>query len=130
MNSPDRKSILCVEDDETCEMFAALYPEYQFVFATTVAEARQLAASRQFDLFMLDVRLPDGNGIELCREMKALSPQTPVVLCSGYARDVDIRIGLMAGADAYQIKPLNFDLLREVLQSLTSSSGQQPVRNH
>ncbi len=116
---PPHQYILCVEDDDdACELFRVTMPEYQFVFVSKRAEALEQAADGQAGLFLLDVLLPDCSGLELCRELKVLFPQTPVVFCSGAARDSDRRAGLGAGGTAYLVKPLNYDLLREVVQAL------------
>ena len=120
--------ILCVEDDaDAIELFSVMMPEYRFVFVSTRAEALKLAADGQAGLFLLDVLLPDCSGVELCRELKALSPYTPVVFCSGAARDSDRRAGLDAGGNAYLVKPLNYDLLREIVHSLLNPATQ-PAR--
>jgi DNA-binding response OmpR family regulator len=116
-----QQSVLCVEDDtDSWELFGFALSEFRLVFAETGAEAMKLASVEKFDLFLLDVCLPDGSGIELCRELKAFSPQTPVIFCSGMAREQDRRQGLDAGANAYLVKPLNYDLMKEVIQSLLS----------
>ncbi len=68
MPSPKRR-ILCVEDHETCELldFLLSYTEYDYVLRTaiTAAEGLLLAQHEQFDLCLLDLRLPDGSGLEL-----------------------------------------------------------------
>ena len=77
--------ILHVDDDPDIRlMMSACLREFGYVVATaaTNAEALELAKRIKFDLFILDVRLPDGNGIELCQRVNELQPDSPVVYYS------------------------------------------------
>ena len=73
--------------------------------ATTLAEARRRMAARRYDLFLLDFRLPDGDGIELLKKIRQTRNAVPVIAVT--ARDgVDDRVaGLNLGADDYVVKP-------------------------
>ena len=74
--------ILCVDDHrDTSEMLQLLLSEgdYEVQTAATIAEASSLAAESQFDLFVIDKRLPDGNGIDLCNILNQISPGVPCI---------------------------------------------------
>jgi DNA-binding response OmpR family regulator len=64
-----------------------------------------LIQAERFDLYLLDSRLPDLDGFELCRRMRALDAHTPILFFSGAAFEADKKRGIEAGADAYVIKP-------------------------
>jgi DNA-binding response OmpR family regulator len=61
--------------------------------------------TERFDLYVLDASLPDLDGFELCRRMRAFDPDTPILFFSGSAYEADKKRGIEAGADAYVIKP-------------------------
>jgi len=87
--------------------------------AGTVEDARWLATESSYDVLVLDVMLPDGDGFGLCRELRAAGNWTPVLLLT--ARDaVDDRVrGLDVGADDYLDKPFAFAELSARLRALT-----------
>jgi len=76
--------------------------------AKTVGHAYQalsLMQEERFDLVLLDARLPDLDGFELCRRMRIFDPYTPIIFFSGAAYEADKRRGMEAGANAYISKP-------------------------
>jgi len=86
--------------------------------AGTVAEACRLGQAERFDLYLLDSRFTDGNGLDLCRCLRQNSPRTPILFYSGDAYAVDVKNGLAAGADAYVAKPYFEELTEKILQLL------------
>jgi two-component system response regulator DevR len=102
-------SLLIVDDHEVVRQgLSALLgrrPEFQVVAeAGTVAEA--VAAARKFrpDLVVMDVRLPDGSGIEACREIRAEFPETRVVMLTSYPDEDAVLSAIIAGASGYLLK--------------------------
>jgi DNA-binding response OmpR family regulator len=71
----------------------------------TAAEALSSFQTEHFDLCLLDSRLPDLDGFELCRRMRALDLHTPILFFSGAAYEADKKRGIEAGADDYLVKP-------------------------
>jgi DNA-binding response OmpR family regulator len=117
-----RKRILFVEDHkDTWEIVAISLIGYEIIFASNFDEGLRLARRRRFDLFILDNWLPDGSGVELCRLIREFDPHTPIVFYSGAAHKDDIQGGLSAGAQAYLIKPVSFEELKQAVEKLTSS---------
>ena len=103
--------LLLVDDHEVVRQgLAALLarrPGFQVVAeAGTVAEA--LAASRRFhpDLVVMDVRLPDGTGIEACRDIRAEMPETRVVMLTSYPDEEAVLAAILAGASGYLLKQI------------------------
>ncbi len=80
---------------------------YRVVEAATAAGAREFGVADTTELMLLDINLPDGNGIDVCRALKQDRPFTPVVMVSSTHRTTQARLdGLAAGADAYLMEPV------------------------
>ena len=79
----------------------------------------------KFDLFILDVRLPDGNGIELCQKVNQLQPKSPVVYYSAYASDEEQEAALSVAGDAYLKKPVSATVLEKTIAELLERTGFQ-----
>ena len=74
--------------------------------AGSVAEAIALAARHEPDLVIMDVRLPDGSGIEACREIRAARPGTRVVMLTSYPDEEAVLSAIIAGASGYLLKQI------------------------
>jgi two-component system response regulator DevR len=74
--------------------------------AGTVADSIALAARHEPDLVIMDVRLPDGTGIEACREIRAGRPQTRVVMLTSYPDEEAVLSAIIAGASGYLLKQI------------------------
>ena len=116
-------SLLIVDDHEVVRQgLAALLgrrPEFQVVAeAGTVAEA--VAAARKFrpDLVVMDVRLPDGSGIEACREIRAEMPDTRVVMLTSYPDEDAVLSAIIAGASGYLLKQIRARDLVSALETV------------
>ncbi len=89
--------------------------------ASTLAEARAKIAHSDIDLVVLDVMLPDGNGLDLCREIKD-SSDILVLFLTGKTQVVDRIAGLDGGGDYYLVKPYDLDEFLSVVNSLLRRS--------
>jgi DNA-binding response OmpR family regulator len=119
--------ILCVEDDEdTCDLLRTIFElaHLPVVTAHTVAEGVSWAQRRHFDLYLIDSRLPDGTGLQLCRQLRSLEPATPIVFLSGEAFPADPQEGISAGAQAYLTKPVDPKLLEHTVLQLLRGRPQ------
>ncbi|MBA3687809.1 MAG: response regulator transcription factor [Chloroflexi bacterium] len=74
--------------------------------AGSVAESINLAARHEPDLVIMDVRLPDGSGIEACREIRAVRPETRVVMLTSYPDEEAVMSAIIAGASGYLLKQI------------------------
>ena len=72
--------------------------------AATVKEAVQAAARARPDVVIMDVRLPDGSGIEACRQIREARPETGVIMLTSYADDEALFASILAGASGYLLK--------------------------
>jgi DNA-binding response OmpR family regulator len=103
------QSVLVVEDESSIASFVALYLKnagYAVRTAATGSEALTLAAAETPSLIVLDLMLPDIDGIEVCRRIRQRS-DVPILMLTARDEDVDKIIGLEVGADDYLTKPFN-----------------------
>jgi two-component system response regulator RegX3 len=101
--------ILVVEDEESISQpFAEALRRAGFepVVTGSAAGALQLAAEREPDLIMLDLALPDGDGRDVCRELRRTS-DVPIVMLTARGTEMDKIVGLELGADDYVVKPFS-----------------------
>ncbi|MGH2464819.1 MAG: response regulator, partial [Candidatus Limnocylindrales bacterium] len=102
-------SLLIVDDHEVVRQgLVAMFdrrPEFQVVGeAGSVAEAIDAARRFEPDLVIMDVRLPDGSGVEACREIRAELPGTKVVMLTSYPDEEAVMSAIIAGASGYLLK--------------------------
>lgn len=108
MQSPPHFRVLCVDDDaDACEMLSELLKLSGIESQCThsAAEAWRMIRTGRFDLYVLDAWLPDLDGFEFCRQIRAIDSITPILFYSGAAYDSDREMGIGAGANAYLVKP-------------------------
>ena len=109
------KSILIVEDDRALGdglCLALKGPEAEPALCRTLSAARSALAAGDFDLLVLDVNLPDGNGLDFLRQLRAGGGGIPVILLTANDMEPDIVAGLESGADDYVTKPFSLAVLR------------------
>ncbi|MCI9554541.1 MAG: response regulator transcription factor [Oscillibacter sp.] len=109
------KSILIVEDDRALGdglCLALKGPEAEPALCRTLSAARSALAAGDFDLLVLDVNLPDGNGLDFLRQLRAGGGGIPVILLTANDMETDIVVGLESGADDYVTKPFSLAVLR------------------
>jgi two-component system response regulator RegX3 len=128
MISTDGRSVVLVVEDEPSYQEAlniGLTVEgFVVVGASTLAQARLLMLSTRPDLVLLDVMLPDGSGIDYCREIYD-SSRVPVIMVSARTSEVDVVLGLEIGAADYVTKPFR---LRELVARMRAVL-RRPVAN-
>ncbi len=123
-------NILLIDDDqELCELLSHWLSQEGFVvhacFDTASAQA-YLAAGHQVDAVILDVMLPDGNGLELLRKLRQEYAELPVLMLSARGEPTDRIIGLELGADDYLAKPCDPRELTARLRAVLRRSMSLP----
>ncbi len=114
--------ILCIDDHEdTSEMLKLVlaHENYEVDIAVTVQEALRTASTKEYDLYVMDRRLPDGSGLELCQKLTKITPGVPCIFYSGDAYDIHRSEAFAAGADDYVAKPDIDGLIESVHQLLS-----------
>lgn len=118
-----RAKILYVEDHEdTLELVRMVLRKDKFdvTTANTMEDGSYLARNQSFDLYLLDLWLPDGEGLDLARIIRKFDRDTPIVFFSAAAHEADRREALEAGAQAYLTKPATPSELCEVIKLLVN----------
>ena len=108
------KTILLIEDDENLSRgiaFTFQKEGYNVTCADTFTRGKELFSADNIDLIILDIGLPDGNGIDLCREIRNES-DVPIIMLTARDLETDEVSGLLAGADDYITKPFSLSVLR------------------
>ena len=124
------KRILVIEDEP--QMLLGLRDNlelegYEVETAADGEEGLQKAASFQPDLVILDVMLPRKNGFDVCRELRARSNSTPVVMLTARNQETDKVLGLELGADDYVTKPFSITELLARIRAVLRRAGSRPA---
>lgn len=117
MNQPKR--ILVIEDEQDISRIIKDYIQlqgYEVHIAVSGADGLQLAETLSPDFIILDIMLPDANGIELCRQLRDLTSM-PILILSARGSDTDKVLGLGFGADDYMTKPFSLSELNARIQA-------------
>lgn len=117
----EAKTILCVEDDRDCYellQFILENEDFKVVTCDSSAEGLHLAKQNNFSAIILDNRLADMSGVEICRQIRIYDKRTPIIFYSASAYPEDLEAGLAAGATDYLVKPNDFERLTETIKGL------------
>ena len=91
---------------------------YGVMTAGSVTEALELAKEVTFDLYILDVRLPDGTGYELCQKLREMRPGIPILYYSAYGDPAEVENALAKCGDAYLKKPVGIAEIENLVAKL------------
>ncbi len=134
MLAKNNKLVMILEDDtdlaEGIEL-SLQSEELNFIICKTIAEARKALELDQFDLLIFDINLPDGSGLEFCRELKQ-NVKIPIALLTAKGMEMDIVKGLESGADDYITKPFSLMVLRARIRALlrrNTTTSQREYRD-
>jgi two-component system phosphate regulon response regulator OmpR len=106
----DAPLLLLVDDDHRLRELTARYLEnqgYRVAPVAHLAGMRRELEKRHVDLIVLDLMLPDGDGLTACRDLRGAGVTTPVIMLTARGEDIDRIVGLEIGADDYLAKPCN-----------------------
>ncbi len=131
-----KQLLIIVEDDKSlnqglCKALAD--QNRQVISCQNICSAREQLALGGAALVLLDINLPDGNGLDFLQEIKAVSPSLPVIMLTANDTDMDIVEGLEKGADDYITKPFSLSVLRARvnarLRQTTDSTNEQVLES-
>lgn len=114
------KTILILEDDENLSRGIAFTFEkdgYHTISADSIKDGKRALEQHEADLVILDLGLPDGNGMDLCKEIRTYS-KIPMIMLTARDLETDEVAGLLAGADDYITKPFSLSVLRARVEAL------------
>ena len=119
--------ILIVEDEPKVASFIKMGLEenhYDAEITYDGLSAEKLALLNNYNLFILDIIIPDCNGIDLCKKLKKLNPNIPVLMLTALGTTDDKLIGFDAGANDYLVKPFEFRELLARVKVLLNTANQ------
>ena len=128
----DYHRVLFVDDDkDTCQMLGLMLKMADDACAVksvnTAQEALGLLETQTFDLYVLDYRMPDMTGVELCSRIRQTDKQVPILFFSAMARNSDRKSATMAGANDYLVKPNDLDRFAETVKQLLHENSSIKV---
>lgn len=135
MKCSRNQTIMILEDDEDLAEGISLSLNgdgLDFVLCRTILEAKNRLRQEVFDLLILDINLPDGSGLDFCKEIRR-SSRVPIALLTAKDMELDIVKGLECGADDYITKPFSLMVLRARIRALlrrNTGEQQSEYSNH
>ena len=120
--------ILVVEDDRilnTTLCYNLSAAGYEVATALTKSAAERLCKKQEFDLIVLDINLPDGNGFDFCRDIKERHPDTAVIFLTANDMESDMLKGYELGADDYVTKPFPMSVFQKKVSALLARIRKQ-----
>ncbi|WP_176594538.1 response regulator [Sphingobium sp. EM0848] len=121
--------VIVVDDDEDIRDLIVgqlAQEQYEMLAAGSLSELHAAMAARTIDLIVLDLNLPDGDGLSLCRELRAQGKATQIIMVTARGSAIDRVLGLELGADDYLTKPFEpRELLVRIRNLLRRSRGEE-----
>ncbi|MGE0127369.1 MAG: response regulator [Blastocatellales bacterium] len=113
------KRILYVDDDtDGHELLSYHLDECELIMAETLKDGLRLIEDEKFDLYVFDLLLPDGNALELCRQLRKSGQHTPIIILSGDVREFVKTEVEEAGAQMFVAKPVDHENLAKIILTL------------
>ena len=131
MNESKQK-ILCIDDDnDTCVLVDFVLKEegYDITSCNSAEDGLFQARKGNFAAIILDNRFERTDGVKICEEIRSFNSIVPIIFLSGEARPAEIEKALAAGANAYLVKPNDFEKLTETIVGLTGENRTKAVSN-
>ncbi|MBB3545235.1 MULTISPECIES: response regulator [unclassified Rhizobium] len=128
-SSPIKTAILVVDDDPRIRQMLQRYFEHEGYKVTCAASGEEMRLSlkaKAFDIILLDLVLPDQDGLDLAREIRRTS-NIPIMILTGREDVVDCVVGLEIGADDYVVKPFHLREVHARLKSILRRYQAAPV---
>jgi DNA-binding response OmpR family regulator len=125
-----RPCILVIEDDAAIRrgvVDALEFDGYRTMEAENAEVGLDMAISVEYDLLLLDLVLPKGDGLDILREVRRVRPTTPVIILSARGREKDRVEGLQLGADDYMVKPFSVVELMARVEAVLRRSPERPT---
>ncbi|MFT3984246.1 MAG: response regulator transcription factor [Lachnospiraceae bacterium] len=120
--------ILVVEDDRLLNntlCYNLMAAGYSVDAATTKSAAKQFSIKKDYDLIVLDINLPDGNGFDFCNDIKESRPDTAVIFLTARDMESDQLRGFELGADDYVVKPFPISVFQRKVSALLARISKQ-----
>lgn len=123
------KTLLLVEDERDILENNRCFFEtkgYRVLTAENIAGARERIANERLDAIVLDIMLPDGNGLDILKELRETGTKTPVIMLTAWGKPSDVARGLTLGANDYLSKPFTYEVLLARVEAMFRNIEQIP----
>jgi DNA-binding response OmpR family regulator len=123
-------SILLIEDEPDVVDFVkkGLGEEsFEVSVALNGVDGLEMALKNHYDVILLDIMIPEKNGIEVCKEIRGLGIQTPILFLTALNTPDNIALGLNSGADDYLVKPFKFNELIARINAILRRSNMEKI---
>lgn len=130
VNCENMANIFLLEDDKILSRGISIALQKDNHTVTAVygyIEALQKYQNQKYGLFLLDINLPDGNGIEFCKKIRETS-ETPILFLTANDTEEDMLDGYSVGCDDYISKPFSLEVLRRKVQAVLKRTGSANPR--
>ena len=128
----DMKNILLIEDNETIVLglqYSLEQEGFRITSANNLADGIKKFKENTFDLVLLDISLPDGNGFDICKKIKNSKEDIPVIFLTAQDEETSVVLGLDLGADDYVVKPFRTRELISRINSVLRRYGKNEYKN-
>lgn len=125
---PSEQTILCVDDDkDNLDLITFIFENegFKVTACDSLEDCLSQIRLKHFEAIILDNRFGNKTSLDVCEEIRAYNPATPIVFYSGEARQTEIDKALKDCADAYLVKPIGFDILTETVVTLIKEHRAQ-----
>ncbi len=126
------KNILLIEDNKTIVLglqYSLEQEGFRITSANNLADGIKKFKENTFDLVLLDISLPDGNGFDICKEIKNSKEDIPVIFLTAQDEETSVVLGLDLGADDYVVKPFRTRELISRINSVLRRYGKNEYKN-
>lgn len=123
------KHALVIEDDATLAELVEIHLQdlgYTVTKSLLGLPGQKLALEKPFDLLILDLMLPDADGVDICRKLRQEKISTPVIMLTARSEEIDKVLGLETGADDYITKPFSIREFIARVKAVARRSSHQP----
>lgn len=127
-----KTKLLLVEDDKAIALgleYSLQQEDYEVTICYDVASAKARLYEKEYDIALLDISLPDGNGYDICKLLKKKN-DTPVIFLTARDDEVNVVMGLDLGADDYITKPFRIRELQSRIRSVLRRAGKKSDEEH
>lgn len=123
------RTLLCVEDEKILLKNNRDFFErsgYRVLPAENLAQARDWLSRETPDAILLDIMLPDGNGLDLLAELRAAGSKLPIIMLTAWGEPKDVSKGYRLGASAYLSKPFDYEAVLAAIEGIFRSIDEVP----
>ena len=127
----DKKSLLIVDDDIAHRTMLRILLDWQYAIseADDGSTAIEKVSKQNFDMILMDIRMPGVSGLEALDQIRSLRPDVPILMMTAYFSDVIADQAKDRGAFGCLGKPFNFEELRQTIQQAVASASNLPGAN-